>query len=149
MIHIRQGSIAYEMLTFLSYVAEFPYASIALLGNYETYRKTITKMAQDQTYRIPDHPQKITGRLLNISGSKKQKTIRLGQKGVEVLQLINPADQSRCRCLLWPCLWESQNIQFCRTDRSSAPFGRNGGPFPVGRDRDITLSVATIAANPF
>ena len=90
MIHIRQGSIAYEMLTFLSYVAEFPYASIALLGNYETYRKTITKMAQDQTYRIPDHPQKITGRLLNISGSKKQKTIRLGQKGVEVLQLINP-----------------------------------------------------------
>ena len=90
MIHIRQDSTVYEMLTFLSYVGEFPYASISLLGRYETYRKTITKMGQDQTYRIPDHPQKITGRLLNISGGKDQKTIRLSQKGLEVLHLINP-----------------------------------------------------------
>ena len=90
MIHIRQDSTVYEMLTFLSYVGEFPYASISLLGRYETYRKTITKMGQDQTYRIPDHRQKITGRLLNISGGKDQKTIRLSQKGLEVLHLINP-----------------------------------------------------------
>lgn len=90
MIYIRRDSIVYEVLTVLSYVAEFPYASIALLGNYETYRKTITKMGQEQTYRIPDHPQMITGRLLNISVSKDQKTIRLSQKGLEVLHLVNP-----------------------------------------------------------
>ena len=90
MIHIRQDSTVYEMLIFLSYVAEFPYASIALLGSYETYRKTITKMSQEQTYRIPDHPQKITGRLLNISGTKEQKTIRLSQKGLAVLEMANP-----------------------------------------------------------
>ena len=90
MIHIRQDSTVYEMLTFLSYVGEFPYASISLFVNYETYHKTITKMGQDQTYRIPDHSQKITGRLLNISGGKDQKTIRLSQKGLEVLHLVNP-----------------------------------------------------------
>lgn len=90
MIHIRQDSTVYEILTLLSYVAEFPYASIALLGSYETYRKAITKMGQDQTYRIPGNPQTITGRLLNISGGKDQKTIRLSQKGFEVLQLVNP-----------------------------------------------------------
>ena len=48
------------------------------------------RMSKDQQYRIPDHDQVISGRLLNISGSKKQKTIRLSQVGVMVLEKVNP-----------------------------------------------------------
>ena len=90
MIYIRQCSLVYELLTFLSYVGEFPFGSIPLLGNYETYRKLISKLSQEQTYRIPGNSKTISGRLLNISGTKQLKTIRLSQKGVEVLSLVNP-----------------------------------------------------------
>ena len=89
MIYIRQDSIALELLTFLAYVGEFPYASISLLGNFETWRKTIYRLSLEQTYCIPNYPEKITGRLLNLSGYKKAKTIRLSQKGVAVLSVAN------------------------------------------------------------
>ena len=90
MIHIRCDSTVHELLTFFAYVGEFPYAAIPLLGGYDTNRKVIYKMSKDQQYRIPDHDQVISGRLLNISGSKKQKTIRLSQVGVMVLEKVNP-----------------------------------------------------------
>ena len=90
MIHIRCDSTVYELLTFFAYVGEFPYAAIPLLGGYDTNRKVIYKMSKDQQYRIPDYDQVISGRLLNISGSKKQKTIRLSQVGVMVLEKVNP-----------------------------------------------------------
>lgn len=90
MIYVRQGTLVYELLTFLAYVGEFPYSSIHLLGKKETWRKLVFRLSQQQTYSIPGHTQKITGRLLNISGSKKFKTIRLNQKGLNVLSLVNP-----------------------------------------------------------
>ena len=90
MIHIRRDSTVYELLTFFAYVGEFPYAAIPLLGGYDTNRKAIYKMSKDQQFRIPNHDQVISGRLLNISGSKKQKTIRLSQVGVTVLEMVNP-----------------------------------------------------------
>jgi len=90
MIHIRCDSTVHELLTFFAYVGEFPYAAIPLLGGYDTNRKVIYKMSKDQQYRIPNHDQVISGRLLNISGSKKQKTIRLSQVGVMVLEKVNP-----------------------------------------------------------
>ena len=90
MISIRRDTLAYEMLTFLAYVGEFPYSSLHLLGNSEVYRKLISKLSQEQTFRIPNHPDRITGRALNISGSKSLKTIRLSQKGVAILEIANP-----------------------------------------------------------
>ena len=90
MIYIRQDTLAYELLTFLAYVGEFPYASMYLFGNKEVWRKLVSKLSQEQTYRIPDCSDKITGRLLNLSGSKKTRTIRLSQKGASVLALVNP-----------------------------------------------------------
>ena len=77
MITIRRDTLAYELLTFLAYVGEFPYSSLQLLGNSEVYRKLIYKLSQEQTYRIPNQPNLISGKLLNISGGKNLKTIRL------------------------------------------------------------------------
>lgn len=90
MITIRRDTLAYELLTFLAYVGEFPYSSLQLLGNSEVYRKLIYKLSQEQTYRIPNQPNLISGKLLNISGGKNLKTIRLSQKGVAVLEIAHP-----------------------------------------------------------
>ena len=90
MIYMRQDTLAYELLTFLAYVGEFPYASMHLLGNKDVFRKLVSKLSQEQTYCIPNHPDRITGRLLNISGKSKLKTIRLNQKAISVLEIANP-----------------------------------------------------------
>lgn len=90
MIYIRQDSLVYELLTFLACVGEFPYASIHLFGNKETWRKLIYKLSQPQTYSIPNCTQTISGRLLNTPGEKGLKTVRLNQKGVSILESVNP-----------------------------------------------------------
>ncbi len=90
MISIRQDALAYELLTFLAYVGEYPYSSLHLLGNKEVYRKLVSKLSQDQTFRVPNCPQRFAGKALNLSGSKSLKTIRLSQKGLAILEAANP-----------------------------------------------------------
>lgn len=90
MIRIQQNTLAYELLTILAYVGEFPFASLPLLGNKDVWRKLVNKLSQEQTYRVPNYADKITGRLLNLSGEKNARTIRISQKGVFVLSLVNP-----------------------------------------------------------
>lgn len=90
MIRIQQNTLAYEFLSILAYVGEFPYASIFLFGNKDVWRKLVSKLSQEQTYRVPNYSDRITGRLLNLSGEKKVRTIRLSQKGVFILSLVNP-----------------------------------------------------------
>jgi len=89
MITVRPNSHVHELITFLSYVGEFPYASIHLLGNKEVWRKLISKLAHEQEYRFPDKADRITCRLLNVTGKGKDKTIRLTQKGLSVLGMVN------------------------------------------------------------
>ena len=50
MIRIQQDTLAYELLTILAYVGEFPFASIYLLGNKDVWRKLVSKLSQEQTY---------------------------------------------------------------------------------------------------
>lgn len=89
MIYIRRDTLVYELLTFLAYVGEFPYASLHLLGNKEVYRKLVSKLSQEQTFHIPNSSEHVTGRLLNISGSKNLKTIRLNKRAITILALVN------------------------------------------------------------
>lgn len=55
MTTIKQDSHVYRLLTFLSYVGEYPLCSLQLLGSKEVWRKLIHKHAQRQEYRIPGH----------------------------------------------------------------------------------------------
>lgn len=90
MITLRPSSHVYELLILLSYVGEFPYTSIHLLGNKEVWRKLISKLTQEQEYRFPDSNDRVTCRLLNVAGKSKSKSIRLTQKGLSILGKLNP-----------------------------------------------------------
>lgn len=90
MITLRPSSHVYELLILLSYVGEFPYTSLHLLGNKEVWRKLISKLTQEQDYRFPDSNDRVTCRLLNVAGKSKSKSIRLTQKGLSILGKLNP-----------------------------------------------------------
>ena len=90
MTTIKQDSHVYRLLTFLSYVGEYPLCSLQLLGSKEVWRKLIHKHAQRQEYRIPGHANKITCRLLLITGKGKSKSVRLSKGGQNILEVVNP-----------------------------------------------------------
>ena len=90
MTTIKQDSHVYRLLTFLSYVGEYPLCSLQLLGSKEVWRKLVHKHAQRQEYRIPGHADKITCRLLLITGKGKSKSVRLSKGGQNILEIVNP-----------------------------------------------------------
>jgi len=90
MTTIKQDSHVYRLLTFLSYVGEYPLCSLQLFGSKEVWRKLIHKHSQRQEYRIPGHAEKITCRLLLITGKGKGKSVRLSKGGQNILEIVNP-----------------------------------------------------------
>lgn len=90
MITLRNNSRVCELLTLLSYVGEFPYSDLFLLGSRESWRKLIQKLSQQQEYRFQNHPDRITCRLLRLSGTGKAKTIRMTKAAVPLLERVNP-----------------------------------------------------------
>lgn len=100
MIRIQQDTLAYELLTILAYVGEFPFASIYLLGNKDVWRKLVSKLSQEQTYRVLNYPDKITGRL-SSSSSLSENIQRLPliedppqEKGCLVHEIAPSTDQT-------------------------------------------------------
>lgn len=90
MIHIRPGSQVYRLITLLSFVGEYPAASVHLLGNERVYKALIHKLTMPQLFRDSQTGTEITCRLLNISGKGSDKTIRLYKAALPILEWIHP-----------------------------------------------------------
>lgn len=90
MITIRQSSRTSELLTLLSYVGEFPYSDLFLLGSKESWRKLLAKLTQQQEYRLPDSNERFTCKLLKLSGKGNAKTIRMTKAAVSILERLDP-----------------------------------------------------------
>ena len=76
MITIKPGSHVHTLITVLALAGEFPMSSLGLLGSVRSYKDLIHKLTKEQTFRIPDADERITCRLLTVSGKGKLKTIR-------------------------------------------------------------------------
>lgn len=90
MITLRLSSRTSDLLTLLSYVGEFPYSDLYLLGSKESWRKLLAKLSQQQEYRLSDSGERITCQLLKLSGKGKTKTIRMTKAAVSILERLNP-----------------------------------------------------------
>lgn len=90
MITIRRSSRTSELLTLLSYVGEFPYSDLFLLGSKESWRKLLAKLSQQQEYRLPDSDEQFTCKLLKLSGKGHAKTIRMTKAAVAILEQLDP-----------------------------------------------------------
>lgn len=81
MITLRTGSHALNIITLLSVTGEFPMRSLKLLGNERVLKALVHKMTTPQDYRLP-HTQteeRITCKLLNVSGKGSSKSIRFSK----------------------------------------------------------------------
>lgn len=90
MIHIRPGSQAWQLITLLSFVGEFPVCSLHLLGNERVLKALVHKLTEVQTFRNYHTETEMTCRLLNISGKSKNKTIRFYKAALPILDWIHP-----------------------------------------------------------
>ena len=89
MITIKPGSHVHTLITVLALAGEFPMSSLGLLGSVRSYKDLIHKLTKEQTFRIPDTDERITCRLLTVSGKGKLKTIRFHKGGLVVLEQLN------------------------------------------------------------
>lgn len=92
MITLRTGSHALNIITLLSVTGEFPMRSLKLLGNERVLKALVHKMTTPQDYRLP-HTQteeRITCKLLNVSGKGSSKSIRFSKAALPILEWIHP-----------------------------------------------------------
>lgn len=89
MIHFRPGSQVWQLVTMLSFVGEFPYRSIHLLGNERVIKTLINKLTMPQTYHNPQTDTAMTCRLLTVSSKGSSKTVRLYKSALPILEWIH------------------------------------------------------------
>ena len=86
MITIRPGSHVNTLLTVLSFVGEYPVTALGLLGSVRSYKDLIYKLSMPQEFRFPGKEERLTCRLLTVSGKGKRKTIRLHKSALPLLK---------------------------------------------------------------
>lgn len=90
MVHFRPGSQAWQLIMLLSFVGEFPYQSLSLLGSERVYRALVHKLTTPQTFRHSQTGMEFTCRLLTVSGKGPDKTIRLYKGALPILEWLGP-----------------------------------------------------------
>ena len=90
MLHFRPGSQAWQLITLLSTVGEFPFRSLRLLGNERVLKALVTKLSLPQTIRNPQTETEMTCRLLTVTGKGNSKTVRLYKAALPILDWIHP-----------------------------------------------------------
>lgn len=90
MVHFRPGSQAWQLITLLSFVGEFPYQSLSLLGSERVYKALVSRLTAVQTFRHFQSGAEITCRLLTVSGKGDSKTIRLYKGALPILDWVHP-----------------------------------------------------------
>ncbi|MCL2343324.1 MAG: hypothetical protein FWC62_05445 [Firmicutes bacterium] len=89
MITIRPGSHTHRLLQLLSTVGEIPTAALPLLGNERVLAVLIHKLESVQDIRFDKNGPVYRVKLIQVSGKKGERTIRLYRKGLPVLDGLN------------------------------------------------------------
>lgn len=73
---IREGTSKHDVIYAIGMAGEFPFSSLYMLGDKITYQRAVRKLKE--------------GGVLTVLGNAQNKTIRLTQKGVDLLYELNP-----------------------------------------------------------
>lgn len=95
MLYFRPGSRVHFFVTVLATVGEFPHCSLRLFGDERVYKKLIAKMSEKQSYCNTETGQRLTVRLLSVSGKGENKTIRFYGPALPILEWIGAMDYYR------------------------------------------------------
>lgn len=95
MITLRPGSHAYRLLLILSAVGEFPTRSLHLLGSVRTLEALIHRLTVPQQFRSEAGEDLGVRKMLNISGKRDRRTIRLYKSALPLLNVLHPDAQAQ------------------------------------------------------
>lgn len=90
MLSIKPGSHARRIIILLLYTGEFPYYSLGMLGEIQTVKYVVRRMAQTQEVKNESGETIFYGKILNISGKGQLKTIRLNAPVLKKIESIFP-----------------------------------------------------------
>jgi len=89
-ITIRAGNHAYQLLQLLSVAGEIPPSILPLLGNKRVFENLIYKLESVQNIRFDKSGQVYRTKLIQVSGKKDTRTIRLYKKALDILNELHP-----------------------------------------------------------
>ena len=90
MITVRPGSHVHRLLQLLSTAGEIPTSALSLLGNERVYLDLVHKLESIQDIRFARDGPIYHVRLIQVSGRKGERTIRLYRKGLIILDELHP-----------------------------------------------------------
>lgn len=90
MLTLRPGSQAHRLITLLAITGEYPVCSLKLLGNERVIKALVHRLTFQQVIRNPDTDERITTKLLQISGRGNLKSVRLYKGALPILSWIHP-----------------------------------------------------------
>lgn len=94
MVQFIPGSQAWQLITLLSIVGEYPLGSRHLLGNKAVFKNLVHKLNRPQTFCNIETGDTMTCRLLSVSGDARNRNIRLCKVALPILDWISPECQS-------------------------------------------------------
>lgn len=94
MVQFIPGSQAWQLITLLSIVGEYPLGSRHLLGNKAVFKNLVHKLNRPQTFCNIKTGDTMTCRLLSVSGDDRNRNIRLCKVALPILDWISPECQS-------------------------------------------------------
>ena len=94
MVQFIPGSQAWQLITLLSIVGEYPLGSRHLLGNKAVFKNLVHKLNRPQTFCNIETGDTMTCRLLSVSGDDRNRNIRLCKGALPILEWISPECQS-------------------------------------------------------
>lgn len=94
MVQFIPGSQAWQLITLLSIVGEYPLGSRHLLGNKAVFKNLVHKLNRPQTFCNIETGDTMTCRLLSVSGDDRNRNIRLCKVALPILEWVSPECQS-------------------------------------------------------
>ena len=91
MITIRPGSQVHQLLRLLSAAGEIPSTTFQFIGNERSVAALVHKLESVQDFRLENNSWAFRTKLLQVSGKKEQRTIRLYKAALPVLDILHPA----------------------------------------------------------
>lgn len=90
MVTVRPGSHVYRLISILGITGEYPMRSLHLIGYARVMRTLVHRLTFPQTMRNSNTDERLTTKLLLITGRGSLKSIRLYKGALPILEWIHP-----------------------------------------------------------
>ena len=96
MVQFRPGSHVSKLVALLSFVGEYPFWSLDLLGSERVYKALIVKLTQQEHFVNSQTGAEMDCRLFNLTGKGAAKSVRFYKRALPMLEWVHPGAALIC-----------------------------------------------------